>query len=104
MSLIGKLVTDSVKLVHEVQAGVHEAEKEHQVAKIEKQLDKLKQTIHYLKDLQLEEQEHKCGEDETETPISLRLQRDKKSLYQVNNHLQAAISHLRGHDWGIFRD
>ena len=102
MSLIGKLVTDSVSLIHEVQAGVHEAEKEHHIAKIEKQLDKVKQTIHYLKDLQLEEQEHKC-DDETETPIGLRLQRDKKSLSQMNNHLQAAISHLRGHDWGIFR-
>lgn len=102
MSLIGNLVTDSVKLVHEVQAGVHEAEKEHVIAKIEKQLDKLKQTIHYLKDLQLEVSGYKL-EDETETPIGIRLQRDKKSLSQMNNHLQAAISHLRGHDWGIFR-
>lgn len=105
MSLIYKLVTDSREIVNATKKGIHPAETQHQLKKINDQLQVLKMYIDYLDDLLLTESEHKCGDpDHQESAINLRLVRDKRSLYQMFNHLQSAAAHLKGHNWGIFAE
>lgn len=105
MSLIYNLVTDGRDIVNKTKAGIHPSETQHQLKKINDQIRTVREHVQYLDDLLLDESSHKCGDPaHQESVINIRLVRDRKSLLQMLNHLRSAVSHLQGHDWGIFAE
>lgn len=100
MSMIGTLVRDSVALVQKTKTGIHPAKTRQHIDKLETQLAKLKPAMDYIADLT----DEVAGWSDEETPIRIRLRRDRRSLVQVHTHLQSCIAHLRGHNWGIFAE
>ena len=98
-SLVDRLITQSETLIALVKSGVHPSMTQQVITELQEQNNLNREVIHHTDGLISAATDQGIAED---TDIRKRLHSDRLLLAKPHRNIQAAISHLQGHDWGIF--